>query len=99
MEGVRLTGTPDDRGIVSFVHATLSPEEVVAALAEAGVNAWVNPAGGAPYDAAARPVLPSVRLSPHYVTSDDDLDRLDRALRSLGRAQPGRRRRGPAIGP
>ena len=88
VKGVRLTGTPDDRGIVSFVHATLSPEAVVAALAEAGVNAWVNPAGGAPYDAAARPVLPSVRLSPHYVTSDDDLDRLDRALRSLGRAQP-----------
>ncbi len=83
VDGLRLTGRPDDRGIVSFVSATSSPEAVQAALSTAGVNAWVNPTGGAPYDAAARPVLPSVRVSPHYVTSDEDLDRLERALATL----------------
>ncbi len=82
-DGVRLTGTPDDRGIISFVHPTLSPEAVQVGLSAHGVNTWVNPAGGAPFDAAARPVLPSVRVSPHYLTSDDDLDRLERALHAL----------------
>ena len=83
VDGLVLTGRPDDQGIISFRHPTSSPEAVSATLSAAGVNAWVNPAGGAPYDAAARPVLPSVRLSPHYVTSDDDLDRLERALAAL----------------
>lgn len=83
IDGVEPTGTPDDRGIVSFTHRTLSPDAVVAVAATHGVNLWVNPAGGAPFDAAARAVLPSVRVSPHYVTTDADLDRLDRALRDL----------------
>ena len=55
---------------------------------EPGSTSWVNPTGGAPYDAAARPVLPSVRLSPHYVTSDDDLDRLATALEKAGSPGP-----------
>ncbi|HEY5153857.1 MAG TPA: aminotransferase class V-fold PLP-dependent enzyme [Acidimicrobiales bacterium] len=84
IDGLRLTGSPDDRAIISFVHPTLAPDAVVAALAAGGVNTWVNPAGGAPFDAAARPVLPSVRVSPHYLTTDDDLDRLERGIRSLG---------------
>ena len=83
VEGLRLTGTPQDRGIISFVHPTLGPDEVVVRLSAQDVNTWVNPSGGAPFDAAARSVLPSVRVSPHYVTSDDDLDRLEHALRSL----------------
>jgi len=83
VKGLRLTGTAQDRGIISFVHPTLSPDEVVARLSSHEVNTWVNPSGGAPFDAVARPGLPSVRVSPHYVTSDHDIDRLEDALRSL----------------
>ncbi len=80
--GIRLTGTPQDRAIISFVVDGIDPAAIHAALTVHDVNVWVNPPGGAPLDAVARPVLPSVRVSPHYTTSDDDLDRLDRALRA-----------------
>jgi cysteine desulfurase/selenocysteine lyase len=74
------TGTPEDRGILSFVHQRMGPDELVAAAADQGVNLWVNPVGGAPFDAAAGARLPSVRVSPHYVTTDGDLERLERVL-------------------
>ncbi len=79
---VRLTGTLHDRAIVSFIVDGVDPAAIQVALSTHDVNVWVNPAGGAPLDAIARPVLPSVRVSPHYLTNDDDLDRLDRALRA-----------------
>jgi cysteine desulfurase/selenocysteine lyase len=79
-DDVTLTGTPDDLGIISFVHRTLDPETVQRRVSAEGVNVWVNPAGGAPLDNAARPVLPSVRVSPHYVTTTEHLDRLVGAL-------------------
>jgi len=78
--GVRLTGTPDDVGIVSFVHETVDPDEIRGRCQAAGVNVWVNMPGGAPLDAASRGGLPSVRVSPHHVTTDDDLARLAAAL-------------------
>jgi cysteine desulfurase/selenocysteine lyase len=81
--GVRLVASPDAVGIVSFVHQRLTPDEVWRHLSGLGVNVWVNPAGGAPLDDRARPVLPSVRVSPHYVTGADDLDRLSAALATL----------------
>jgi hypothetical protein len=46
----------------------------------------VSSLGGSPLDQADRLTRPAVRLSPHYVTTDDDLVRLDRALRDLGSA-------------
>ena len=73
----------DNRGIISFVHASLAAEEVCARLSAEGVNAWVNRPAGAPLDSTTGAMLPSVRLSPHYVTDASDLARLDRALRSL----------------
>ena len=81
--GVRLVASADAVGIVSFVHDRLTPEEVWRHLSELGVNVWVSPAGGAPLDGHARPVLPSVRVSPHYVTGADDLDRLSAALATM----------------
>ena len=81
--GLHLVGQPDDRGIISFVHRSMPPAEVQARLSAQGVNAWTNVPAGAPLDAARRPVLPSVRLSPHYVTTEEDLDRLEHALATL----------------
>ena len=43
-----------------------------------------QPGRGSPVDGARREVLPSVRVSPHYVTDDGDLERLRRALARLG---------------
>jgi len=80
---IRPTGTPRDRAIISFVHDTLEPAAVVAQASAAGVNLWVNPAVGAPLDLARRPVLPSVRVSPHYLTDATDLERLADALHML----------------
>ena len=85
VDGVRLTGTRADRAIISFAHDTLAPDTVQAAVAADGINTWVNPAGGTPLDGARRAVLPSVRVSPHYFTDADDLDRLARALHALPR--------------
>ncbi|MEI7592296.1 MAG: aminotransferase class V-fold PLP-dependent enzyme [Actinomycetes bacterium] len=81
--GLRLVGSVDDVGIISFVHDRLSPDEVREHLATCGVNVWVNVATGAPLDGAARPVLPSVRVSPHYVTNADDIERLAGAFETL----------------
>jgi len=81
--GVRLLGPPEAVGIVSFRHERHEPDEVRACLGEAGINVWVNPAGGAPIDGRDRHVLPSVRVSPHYTTDDADLDALEAALATL----------------
>ncbi len=70
-------------GIVSFTHARLDPAQVRAELAGAGVNVWTNVANGSPIDGERRALGPSVRVSPHAVTTDDELDRLHRALRRL----------------
>ena len=79
--GVRLAAARDSRGIVSFLHDTLDPDDIRGRLAADGVNVWVNTPAGTPRDANA--VLPSVRVSPHYVTNDDDLRRLHAALARL----------------
>ena len=81
---VTVVGGRDSRGIISFVHGSLDVHEVRARLGARGVNVWVNSSAGAPLDALPRSRLPSVRLSPHYVTSDDDLDRLRHGLEALG---------------
>lgn len=82
VDGVRLLD-PGAVGIVSLVHDRLEPEQVRDRLGAEAVNVWVNPAGGSPVDGARREVLPSVRVSPHYLTDDDDLERLRRALTRL----------------
>ena len=81
--GARLLD-PDAVGIVSFVHDRLDPDEIRSRTERRGVDVRVNPAGGSPVDGARREVLPSVRVSPHYFTDDDDLERLGRALTRLG---------------
>ena len=71
------------QGIVSFTHAHLDPAQVRAEAAGAGVNIWTNVANASPIDGERRVIGPSVRVSPHAVTTDDELDRLDGVLRRL----------------
>jgi len=80
---VDLPGGGDSRGIVSFTHSSVDARAVQQHLSAAGVNVWVSTAAGSPLDARARGALPSVRVSPHYVTNDDDLARLHTAMSAL----------------
>ena len=81
--GVDLPGGTHSRGIVSFTHPSVDARAVQQHLSAAGVNVWVSTPAGSPLDAWAGRALPSVRVSPHYVTNDEDLARLDAAMRSL----------------
>ena len=81
--GIELLAESEAVGIVSFRHDRLTPEEVRDRFTAGGVNVWVNPAGGAPIDGHNRPVLPAVRVSPHYFTDAADLDALERVLADL----------------
>ncbi len=71
------------QGIVSFTHTRMDPAEVRAELARADINVWTNVANGSPIDGDRRALGPSVRVSPHAVTTDEDLDRLEGALQRL----------------
>jgi cysteine desulfurase / selenocysteine lyase len=84
MPSLALVAPAPLHGIVSFTHARLDPAEVRAALAGAGVNVWTNLANGSPIDGERRRLGPSVRVSPHAVTTDEELERLRGALARLG---------------
>ena len=79
-DGIRLVGGRDSRGIVSFVHTSRDLFDIRARLAADGVNVWVNTPVGTPREDREN-TLPSVRVSPHYVTTDDELARLRGTLR------------------
>jgi cysteine desulfurase / selenocysteine lyase len=81
-DGIRLVGGRDSRGIVSFVHQSLDLVDIRARLAADGVNVWINRPVGTPREDRAN-TLPSVRVSPHYVTTDDEVARLHAALTRL----------------
>ncbi len=79
----RLVAQGPVSGIVSYLDARLDPYAARDALHARGINVWTNPASGSPIDADRRGLGASIRISPHYVTTDADLDALARALHSL----------------
>jgi len=68
-------------GIVTFTVEGRSADDVRAQVAAAGVNVSVTRVSSAQLDFGARGLTEVVRASPHYYTSDDELDRLLAALR------------------
>jgi selenocysteine lyase/cysteine desulfurase len=70
-------------GIVTFTHERLAPEAVRDRLQAHGVRSWVSSLGGSPLDQADRLTQPALRLSPHYVTTDAEIEVLRRALADL----------------
>ncbi|WP_028045467.1 aminotransferase class V-fold PLP-dependent enzyme [Cellulomonas sp. URHE0023] len=68
-------------GIVTFTVDGRAADEVRAAGARAGVNVSVTRVSSAQLDFGARGLTEVVRASPHYYTSDDELDRLLDVLR------------------
>ncbi|HNI34734.1 MAG TPA: aminotransferase class V-fold PLP-dependent enzyme [Microthrixaceae bacterium] len=77
--GIRRLGTDSDRGIVTFTHDALGAAEASQRLVAAGIaNRYM--AGEPPMCDAGGGFEDSVRLSPHHITTDDELARLADAL-------------------
>ena len=68
-------------GIVTFTVDGMRADDVRARVAAAGVNVSVTRISSAQLDYGVRGLTEVVRASPHYYTSDDELDRLLAALR------------------
>lgn len=68
-------------GIVTFTVEGQPADEVRARVAAAGVNVSVTRVSSAQLDFGARGLTEVVRASPHYYTSDEELDRLLAAMR------------------
>lgn len=88
----RLSGLPgvtvhdlgrDRGGIVTFVKAGLTAEEVKHRLAERGMNVSVSPARSAQLDLPGRKLDALVRASVHYYNSEDEIDRFCNAVERL----------------
>ena len=70
-------------GIVTFTHDTVPADAVAAAARAVGVNVSVSDPSSTRLDADARTLPPLVRASVHYVTTDDELDRLTAVVAGL----------------
>jgi cysteine desulfurase/selenocysteine lyase len=70
-------------GIVSFAHDRVPADDVAMAARDAGVNVSVSEPSSTLLDAANRHLPPMVRASVHYVTTDDELDRLTAVVAAL----------------
>jgi len=80
--------TVRDRGlrrsaIVSFTHADVPADDVARAARAAGVNVSVSEPSSTRLDADNRHLPSLVRASVHYVTTDDELDRLTSVVAGL----------------
>lgn len=63
-------------GICTFVVAGVDSWDMKAGLAEVGINVSVSGVTSTPFDVAARELRPLVRASVHYLTSDDEIERI-----------------------
>ena len=63
-------------GIVSFSHRDVTADHIAASARAAGVNVSVSHASSTLLDAERRRLPDLVRASVHYVTTEDELDRL-----------------------
>jgi selenocysteine lyase/cysteine desulfurase len=70
----------DRCAIVTFTVDGFSALEVRDTLRTAGVNVSVTRSSSSQLDLAARGLTEVVRASPHYYTSDDELERAVAAL-------------------
>jgi cysteine desulfurase/selenocysteine lyase len=70
-------------GIVSFAHDRVPADELARAARAAGVNVSVSDPSSTRLDADNRHLPSLVRASVHYVTIDDELDRLTEVVAGL----------------
>lgn len=70
-------------GIVAFAHAAAGADDVAAAARAAGVNVSVSHPSSTRLDADRRGLPDLVRASVHYLTTDDELERLTAVVAAL----------------
>ena len=70
-------------GIVTFTHDGVPADEVARVARAAGVNVSVSDPSSTRLDADTRHLPPLVRASVHYVTTDDEVDRLTAVVAGL----------------
>lgn len=70
-------------GIVTFTAGDIEPKAIAAAASEHGINVSVSEAPWARLDMVPPNPQAVVRASPHYYNTEDELDRLVEAVRSV----------------
>ena len=70
-------------GIVTFQHESSAPDDIVSALAARRINTVSSSEFGARFDMEARGLTKLVRASVHYLTTDEEIDRLVAAIREI----------------
>ena len=70
-------------GIVTFTHDDVAAADVADAARAAGVNVSVSSPSWTRLDADARRLPDLVRASVHYLTTDDELDRLTAVVAAM----------------
>ncbi len=72
-------------GIVTFTRAGQSAGEVAAELRSRGINVAVSSIGSTRWDMEARGLRELVRASVHYLTTDEEIERLVEGVSASGR--------------
>jgi len=83
-------------GIVSAWIDEWDPPELVAALRDRRINTNAQKRVYAVIDYDEKGVTASLRLSPHYYNTEEEIDQTVSAIRALLQQPSERRRRGPA---
>lgn len=73
-------------GIVTFTHDDVPADALRRAAADAGVNVTVSNPSSTIVDATRRRLPPLVRASVHYLTTEEELDRLVEVVAASGRS-------------
>lgn len=76
-------------GIVTFTVDGQTASDVVAALHERAINTTTSTVFSARYDMEERGLTELVRASVHYITTDEEIDRLCAAVEDLHSVPPG----------
>ena len=70
-------------GIVTFTAEGHSPETIVSALSQYGINTSVSPADSTLLDMEGRGLDGLVRASVHYYNSEDEVEKFCKVLESV----------------
>ncbi|SEG69971.1 aminotransferase class V-fold PLP-dependent enzyme [Bosea lathyri] len=88
IQGIRLHDLGRRRAaILSLTVDGVEAAEVMRRLTAMGINVSVSPPTSTPIDAAARQLPPVVRVSPHYYNSNDEIERVASAIRTIAKAR------------
>jgi cysteine desulfurase/selenocysteine lyase len=71
-------------GIVSFISAAKSPEEIARHLRARRINVTTSSVASTRFDMEDRGLDKVVRASVHYLTTDEEIELLVSAVRELG---------------